>query len=364
MTGKKPKHLNLDRPLSYAADITMIIGARNLGKTFTVRERCFKWWLTEGERFCIVGRHENRLSELCAGYLDKVFDRTEDKAIREFVEKNKPRTVLERGVFKLVTERDCEKTVKTTIGYAVDIAVKQHAKDRTFFGVRNFIMDEAIIEPEDLRYTRYLADEYGNLVSVINSVTREDVDNEKKPRVFLLGNAADLINPWFKECGINEIPTFGMHWYLNKTFLLDYEDPNDYDTGDRVNNTLAGRALRHREASRMSERNEFTVNGDFVAKRPRGAEHECGFIYRGEVFGVWVDYSDGITYIDSRFVQNIGCPMFALTTRDNRVNYLAANESRRAMRELVERYGLGLVRFESIGKRERFTRMLKDFGVR
>lgn len=342
----------------------MIIGARNIGKTFTVRERCFKWWLTSGERFCIVGRHENRLPELCDGYLDKVFNRTEDRLLREFVNKNKPRTVLERGVFKLVCERDGEKPVKTPIAYAVDIAVKQHAKDRTFFNVRNFIFDEAIIEPEDLRYTRYLADEYGNLVSVINSVTREDVGNKKKPRVFLLGNAADLINPWFKECGINEIPSFGMHWYLNKTFLLDYEDPNDYDTGDRVNNTLAGRALKHREASRMSEGNEFTVNSDFVAKRPRGSEHECGFIYRGEVFGVWVDYSDGMTYIDSRFVKNIGCPMFALTTRDNRVNYLAANESRRAMRELVERYGLGLVRFESIGKRERFTRMLKDFGVR
>ena len=342
----------------------MIIGARNLGKTFTVRERCFKWWLTEGERFCIVGRHENRLPELCDGYLDKVFDRTEDRLIRDFVKKNKPRTVLERGVLKLVTVQEGAKPVKTVIGYAVDIAVKQHAKDRTFFNVRNFVMDEAIIEPEDLRYTRYLTDEYGNLVSVINSVTREDVDNKKKPRVFLLGNAADLINPWFKECGINEIPAFGMHWYLNKTFLLDYENPNDYDTGDRVNNTLAGRALRHREDSRMSEGNEFTVNDDFIAKRPRGAEHECGFIYRGEVFGVWVDYADGLTYIDSRFVKNIGCPMFALTTRDNRVNYLAANESRRAMRELVERYGLGLVRFESIGKRERFTRMLKDFGVR
>ncbi len=360
----KPKHLDLDRILTRYPDICLIIGARNLGKTFTVRERCFKWWLTRGERFCVVGRHENRLPELCNEYLAKVFERSEDHAIREFVDKNKPRTVLERGVLKLVTEGDGAKPVKTVIGYAVDIAVKQHAKDRTFFGVRNFIYDEAIIEPEDLRYTRYLADEYGNLVSVINSVTREDIENADKPRVFLLGNAADLINPWFRECGINEVPAYGMHWYLNKTFLLSYEDPADYDTGDRVANTLAGRALAHRDASRMSEGNEFTVHNDFVAKRPKSASHECGFIYRGEIFGVWVDYSDGLTYIDSRFVNNIGCPMFALTTKDNRVNYLAANESKRAMRELVERYGMGLMRFETIGKRERFTRMLRDFGVR
>lgn len=363
-TTGKPRHYNLQPVLTHYPDTCLIIGERNLGKTFTVREQLFVWWLEKGERFCILSRHENRIPELVDGYLDKVFAATENKKLQKFVKENKPTTRLERGVFKLITKDKNGKDKKTVIGYAVDIAVKQHAKDRTFFNVRNFILDEAIIEPEDLRFSRYLADEYGNLMSVVNSVTREDVDNKKKPRVFLLGNAADLVNPWFRECGINEVPSYGLHWYLNKTFLLDYVNPADYDTGDRQSNTLAGRALAHRAAGRMSEHNEFIVNNDFVCSRPKTAKHECGFIYRDEIFGVWVDYADGLTYIDSRFVKNIGCPMYALTTKDNRVNYLAANESKRAMRELVERYSYGLMRFESIAKRERFCRMLKDFGVR
>lgn len=364
MTGKK-KHYDLQTPLTYDPDTLMIVGERNVGKTFTVREYILMRYLMRGERFCGLARHSNRIPDIAEGYFSKIFEDTENERLFEFVEKNKPVTKLEKGIMKLGVLQKNGKYKWQEMGYFADIAVKQHAKERTFMNVRNLIFDEAIIEPEDLRYSGYIADEYANLYSVVNSVTRERVNTgAKKPRVFLLGNAADLINPWFRECGINEIPPYGLHWYLNKRFLLDYVDPADYDSGKRADNTVAGRALAHREIGRMSEGNEFTVHNDFVAKRPRGASHECGFIYRGEVFGVWVDYADGLTYIDSRFVKNIGCPMFALTTKDNRVNYLAANESKRAMRELVERYGMGLMRFENIGKRERFTRMLKDFGVR
>lgn len=363
MTGKR-KYYDLQTPLTYYPDTLMIVGERNVGKTFTVREYLLTRYLKRGERFCGLARHSNRIPDISAGYFDKIFEDTKDERLRAFVESNKPVTKLEKGVMKLGLLQKSGKYEWRDMGYFTDIAVKQHAKERTFLNVRNLIFDEAIIEPEDLRYSGYIADEFANLYSVVNSVTRERVGSKRKPRVFLLGNSADLINPWFKECGINEIPPYGLHWYLHKTFLLDYVDPSDYDSGDRSENTVAGRALAHREIGRMSEGNVFTVHSDFVAKRPRNASHECGFIYRGEVFGVWVDYSDGLTYIDSRFVKNIGCPMFALTTNDNRVNYLAANESKRAMRELVERYGMGLMRFESIGKRERFTRMLRDFGVR
>lgn len=363
-TTGKPRHYQLKKVLSYYPDTVLIIGERNLGKTFTVREQLFLWWLEKGERFCILARHENRIPELVEGYFSKVFERTENKKLRRYVEENKPETKLEKGVLKLITKDKNDKVLKQTIGYAVDIAVKQHAKDRTFHNARNFIFDEAIIEPEDLRYSRYIPDEFANLYSVVNSVTREDVDNPEKPRVFLLGNAADLINPWFRECDINEVPSYGLHWYLRKTFLIDYVNPDDYDTGNREDNTLAGRALAHRQQGRMSEHNEFTVNDDFVCVRPKGASYECGFIYRGEVFAVWVDYADGLTYITSRFVKGVGAPMYALTTKDNRVNYLAANQSKRAMRELIERYSLGLMRFESIAKRERFTRMMRDFGIR
>lgn len=376
-TGNRPWHYDMQPVLTYNPDKVLIIGERNLGKTFTVREYALKQFLLNGERFCGLARHDNRIADLAAGYFDKVLEETTIDAIHEMCDGKQPRTKLENKVVKFgLLKPGSSKHEWVTLGYWADIAVKQHAKERTFQKVRNFIFDEAIIEPEDLRYNRYLEDEYGNLQSVVNSVARERVrlDAEgnpitsttagKKPRVFLLGNAADLINPWFKECGIYEVPDYGLHWYLNKTFLLDYVNPADYDTHDRASATVADRGLAHRAQSRMTTGNEFLVNNEFVAKRPKGARYDCGFIYRGEIFGVWVDYADGLTYVDDRFVKNIGAPMFALTTQDNRVNYFAANESRKAMRELIERYSYGLMRFESIAKRERFTRMLKDFGVR
>ena len=369
-TTGKPWHYDLQAVKTYNPDKVLIIGERNLGKTFTVREDCLKQFLLHGERFCGLARHDNRIPDLAAGYFDKIFEETELDSIHKIIDGRQPRTKLENKVIKFgLLKPGSDKHEWVTLGYWADIAVKQHAKERTFQKVRNFIFDEAIIEPEDLRYNRYLDDEYGNLMSVVNSVSRERVNGSdktagQKPRIYLLGNAADLINPWFKECGIYEVPDYGLHWYLNKTFLLDYVNPADYDTKDRATNTVAGRALAHREENRMVTGNEFLVNNEFVAKRPKGARYECGFIYRGEIYGVWVDYSDGLTYVDDRFIKNIGAPMYALTTKDNRINYFAANESRKAMRELIERYSYGLMRFETIAKRERFTRMLKDFGVK
>lgn len=369
-TTGKPWHYDLQPVLTRNPDKCLIIGERDLGKTFTVREFALKRFLLNGERFCGLARHDNQIGRISEGYFDGVFEDSELDEIHKLLDGKQPRTKLEKGAFKLgLLKPGSKKHEWQTLGYWVDIAIKQHAKDRTFRKVRNFIFDEAIIEPEDLRWTSYLPDEYGNLMSVVDSVSRERVNGSGatsgvKPRVFLLGNAADLINPWFKECGIYEVPERGLHWYLNKTFLLDYVNPDDYDTKDRASNTVAGRALAHREQNRMTTRNEFLVNSDFVAARPKGARYDCGFIYRGEIFGVWVDYSYGLTYVDGRFVKNIGAPMFALTTKDNRINYLAATQSRKAMRELIERFSFGLMRFETIAKREGFTRMLRDFGIR
>lgn len=365
-TTGKPTHLDLSPILTRNPDTALIIGERNLGKTFTVREFCLSRFLFHKERFCGLARHSNRIGDIANGYFDKILEESANDKIHSLCDGREPRTKLEKGVLKLgLLKPGSTKHEWREMGYFCDIAVKQHAKERTFHHVRNFCFDEAIIEPEDLRYNSYIPDEYANLYSVVNSVTRERVlEGGKKPRVFLLGNAADLINPWFRECGISEVPEFGLSWYLNKTFLLDYIDPTLYDTGNRRDNTLAGRALAHRAQGRMSESNEFIVSSEFVENKPRAAQYECGFIYRGEVFGIWVDYAYGITYVCDRFLSGGTWPMYALTTQDNRVNYLAADTARKAMREMISRYGMGLMRFDTISKRERFCRMMRDFGVR
>lgn len=57
-----PKYYDWEKTLSYDADVTMVIGARGVGKTFGLRKQCIKDFLRDGSRFVEVTRFKNELS--------------------------------------------------------------------------------------------------------------------------------------------------------------------------------------------------------------------------------------------------------------------------------------------------------------
>ena len=50
----KSKYYGWERTLSYDADVTMVIGARGIGKTFGLRMQCIRDLIRDGSRFCEV----------------------------------------------------------------------------------------------------------------------------------------------------------------------------------------------------------------------------------------------------------------------------------------------------------------------
>lgn len=349
---------------SYNADVTMVIAARNVGKTFGLREQFLRDIAARNERFVSVARYKSTIAFKAAGYFEKVLQDTEDEKLIEWRDAEKPCFQLVNNVYKMGHVLESGKKADwQTVGYFVHMSVKQDAKERTFMNVRRIELDEAIIEPEDMRYRSYLRDEWGNLASIVNSCTRERAGITQKPNVYLLSNAANIVNPWFIELGIDTVPAYGKHWYRNKTFLLDYVDPSRFKQHD-ASDTVAGRMLQGRAGGAMASSNVFEgATLELVEKRPRSAQYECAFIYRGKVFAIWTDWTFGMSYVSSKFVEGAGS-MYALTTRDNKVNYIAAKAARRAMAQMIERYGYGQMRFESIALREGFAAMMRDFGVR
>ena len=365
----KEKFYNWQNTFTYDADITMVIGMRDVGKTFGLREQFLRDYLAREQRFVAVSRNKNRIPKLAAGYFDGIIAKTEDENLRSWIESERPVFRQTLSHMQVGHKLESGKAVDfKDIGYFVSLSRKQEAKEETFVNVKRFVLDEAIIEPDERQYSRYQLDEWGKLASIVDSCSRERPDDGRaKPNVYLLANACDLVNPWFQELGIEQIPQFGKHWYKDKTFLLDYVDASNYSgdyADDKLNGTVAGRMLRNRRGARSAAANEFEVSTEFVEERPKRARYEQGFIYRGDIFAVWVDYSGGKTYITNRFVKGLNRPMFALTTEDNRLNYIAAKQAEKAMRNLVDLYGLGLLRFSSVSVQAKFLNLLRDFGVR
>lgn len=357
------------KTFTYDADVTMVIGARDVGKTFGLREQFLRDYMRDGSRFVALSRTKARIPKLSAGFFDGVIAKTEDNKLQEWINEERPvfRTSLSRMQVGHTLNNGKASDFKD-IGYFVALSRKQDAKEETFVNVRRLVLDEAIIEPDERQYSRYQRDEWGKLASIVDSCSRERPDQTAhKPNVYLLANACDLVNPWFQELGINTIPEYGRHWYRNKTFLLDYVDPSAYE-GDyadaKLDGTVSGRMLRGRSGAKSYAQNAFEVRLDLVADRSANARYEEGFIYRGQIFGVWVDVKQALTFITPTFAQGIYRPMYALTSEDNRINYLTAKKAEKALRDLVQLYSVGAIRFTTPAIQESFLRMLRDFGVR
>lgn len=344
--------------LSKDADINIIITSRGRGKTYGLRKQCINDYRRDGSRFVEVTRTKTEMREICEDYFDRV---GAEWPGRVFCVRNK------RAYVAPAPEREGDKIPRAAwkcIGYFVAMTELQTVKKRTFKNVRRILMDEAILERID-RYHSYLPYEWESLQSIVDSCTRERADDEGRvhPKVYLLGNACDLINPWFKTLGIDRAPSYGYSWHAGKLCLLHYEEPGEYEES-KATDTLAGRMALVAGSGSVSIGNRFgRANMDFVAKKPARAKFAFGIQYERERFGVWEDKTEGYYYV-TRKVPNNARPVYALTSREGRADLVVAKRAEPAMKFLVSLYYSGIVLYDSPYTREKTLAIFSLFGVR
>lgn len=344
------------RTLSYDADVTMVIGARGIGKTFGLRMQCIRDFMRDGSRFVEITRYKNEVSGVSEGYYNRLARQAEFSGL---VFKTDSR-------YAYIAERpDKGKKPEWHLsGYFVALSDSQRLKKRTFDKVRRLIFDEAIIERSD-RYHRYLPDEFGTLANVVDTVSRERGDTDSlRPRVYLLGNACDLANPYFAAYGVGTDLRFGRRWYAGKTFLLDYVDPGDY-SAEKSAKTVAGRMFANTDAGDVAVANEFRhERSEFIAQKPRRARFSFGVVCNGRRYGVWLDQTEGYYYVTGRIPRNTGQPIYSLTRMDASINYVAANSLSGTLRYISDMFYMGLLRYENESVMVGFGDVLRMFGIR
>lgn len=356
------KYYDWHKTLSYDADVTMVIGPRGVGKTFGLRYQCIKDFLKDGSRFVEVVRFKTELSGVAEGYFNRLQDMPE---FEDYVFKTdsryawiakKPREV-EEGEKK-------EKPSWMLLAYFIALSDAQRMKKRTFDKVRRIIFDESILESTD-RYHTYLPNEFGVLANLVDTVSRERADSVGiRPRVYLLGNACDLGNPYFAHYGVGTDLKFGYRWYNKKTFLLHYVEGGEYSR-EKLTGTVAGRMMQGTAVAKVAIDNAFLItSNEFVKTKPSRAKLMFGIICNGKRFGVWVDMRDGIYYVTNSIPKNTDRPIYALTAEDNRINYIAARTASRTLSYFKEMYYLNLIRYQTVQvKTDFYNEVLTKFGI-
>lgn len=345
------------KTLTYDADVTMVIGPRGVGKTFGLRMQCIRDFLKDGSRFVEVVRFKTELSGVADGYFNRLQDMPDFDGYLF-------KTDARYGYIAKIPESEDSKPTWNLLCYFCALSDAQRLKKRTFDKVRRIIFDESVLETSD-RYHSYLPNEFGVLANLIDTVSRERADTESiRPRVYLLGNACDLSNPYFIHYGVGTDLKYGYRWYARKTFLLHYVEAGEYGR-EKLAGTVAGRMMQGTEAAKIAIDNSFIdVGTEFVAKKPKRAKFTYGIICNGKSFGVWCDIMGGLYYVTSTIPNNTEKPIFALTVEDNRINYIAARRASTAFVSFREMYYLNLIRYQSVAvKRDFYSEVLTKFGI-
>lgn len=355
MPDNQPRYYDWNSTLAYNADVTMVVGARGIGKTYGIRLQCIRDYIKKGFRFVELVRFKTELSGFVSGYFNRI------DTNREF----DGYVFRTEGAYGYIAEKpeEGEKPKWQLMSYFLAMSDAQQLKKRTYDRVKRIIFDEAVLDKDD-RYHRYLPHEFSTLANIVDTVSREraDVDGVP-PRVYLLGNALDLFNPYFIAYNVN-VPRKGYRWYKNKTFLLHYAEDKEYSK-EKAAQTVAGRMLQGTVEGAIANDNEFTrQNKDFIRKKNKAAKFSFGVVFDGWTFGIWDDRNNGYYYVTDKVPEKSNRPIFAVTVDDDRVNYVAARKAENALKGFTEMHYLGIIRYESVAIREKFLEVLQMFGVR
>lgn len=336
------------------ASIFAVIGNRGVGKTYGARKMGVNHGIRRNRRYVEVVRYKSELDNFKKGYFDKFIQNGEFPDHVFKVEGNMG--------YVARAPQDDESPRWQPLVYFVALSQQHKYKTNTFADVDYIIFDEFLIPRH--KHPGYLPNEYADLLNLMDTIIREIPGEGTRTKTLLLGNSEGILyNPYFAAWGITSEPDFGFTWAKDKDVLVHYVEPGAYSVAKAK--TLVGRLAKGTSAELTMTRNAFAdANDDFIADKPKGAKFSFGMVYRGRKFGAWLDESEGFYYVNQRIPKNTQQPVYAMTTDDNRVNYIMADRADRRLRSFARLYYMSVIRFDSQATRSEFLRVLNLFGVR
>ncbi len=349
-----PRYYDWQKTFSFQTgtngEVCLVAGAKDIGKTFGLRLQCVTDYLKHKRKFAEICRTNEEMKAVSVGYFDKLQDSGFFTDWQFKVEKN-------TGYIAPIGEKKPE---WEPLMYFAALTNFQREKKRTYSNIYRFIFDEMAIDRKD-RYHRYLPHEFLILANLLDSMSRQQAGGEVY-RVYGLMNAVDMTCPYFQAFGIDEIPQYGYHWYNGKHTLLHYVEP--WDAQDRKVGTLVGRMLSGHAESDMIFNNLFanTANGE-VAKKTSNARYAFALVYDAATFAVWIDYKEGIFYINS-YLPPKSKNVYTLTKGDSTIDFQALKRADAVAKILIQAFYAGGLRYESVACREKFFTVLAFLGVK
>ena len=305
--------------LTYNAFLNFLIGERGVGKTYSVTKFLISQFIKKGYQFAYIRRYKTELKKDAPQFFDSVVANNEFK-----------------NSFKYKGETFyCDDKI---IGHAMTLTTAQNLKGSNFPNVKYIVFDEFIIE--DTQH-HYLRNEVTSFLSLIESVART-----RDVKIFMLGNASSLVNPYFLYFNISLPYNSDIKLYKNGLILLNYMKNEEYRKFKKQ--TKFGQLVAGTDYEDYAIDNNFmNDNKDFIQKK--SAQSKCSFAisYKNNIYGIWLDYNEGKIFVSNSYNTKI---IFATTTNDLKPNTMLFSIAKKlnCWKVFISNYKLGNVYYENL----------------
>ena len=313
-------YYDLTKILSYNAFLNFLIGERGVGKTYSTSKFVTKQFIKKNEQFAYIRRYKTELKKA----VPKFFDALNKNS--EFPDRN----LCNKGEIFFIDDK--------VAGYSMTLSTAQDLKSSNFSNVKYIIFDEFIIEEGQ---KHYLANEVENFLGLVESIARmRDV------KIFMLGNAVTIANPYFLFFDINLPYNTDIKTYKDGLILIQYMKNEEYRKAKRE--SKFGKLIEGTEYEKYAIDNAFRMdNKNFIEHKTGSSKYSFGFIYKNNKYGVWFDFNAGKIFVSNDFQEN--GQTFACTLSDHNPNTMLISSARQynCWKLFIKNFKLGNVYYEN-----------------
>lgn len=224
-------------------------------------------------------------------------------------------------------------------GFAIPLSISNILKSSTYDCVDTIVFDEFLLDKGNYHY---LQDEVTKFLDLIETIARlRDV------RVFLLGNAISITNPYFSYFDISIPYNSEYKLFKNGLILVNYIKNEKYRK-EKANSRF-GKLINNTKYGNYAIENQFLRdNNAFISKKSKNAKFFYTLILNNEKFGVWRDFELENIYISRDYDPN-NLIVFSINNFDhNENNILLKKSSSIFIKSIINHYNIGHLFFDNI----------------
>ena len=338
------------RTMTHNMLINIIVGNRGGGKSYGAKEKAVENFIKKKEQFGYIRRYKDDLKKPLEQFYKDIAQEFPDHECK--VEGDKVYIRIKADAKQKWTEKDLA-------GFGFSLSTANNKKSMSFPDISMLIFDEFLLEEGN---QRYLPNEVEKLLNLYETVARPG-SGHRRVTLWLLGNAISITNPYFLYWDLKmpkSMDKNGKWIWKHPTRPILVEDVRNEGFIDAKRNTEFGQLVEGTTYADYSIENKFLLDDDtFIEKKSQFARHLFNFVYRGEKFGVWFDYTEGKMWVSQSF--DPSGITYSFTMKDHKPNTMLWKSKNKTLylKQFLEAFKQGILYFESMNIKNMCYEILK-----